>query len=267
MKYTAFDMEFYFNDGKNIKHLGTHQLASHYHNLFEIYYITDGSCTYFVDDKTYRLKTGDIVLIPGGIIHNTEYVNSVHSRMLINCSEKYIPQSVLPELLGGEYLYRNAYIASDVQRIFKKISELSHNGGEYSQEMIVSLVHLLFYTIASSPNRYIHTKGEKDYITNSIEYIKNHFDSALSLEDMADFSGVSCEHFSRSFKKETGFNFCDYLNMLRLRKAKAILSAGGDISIAEVSSKCGFNDSNYFSLRFKKMYGKSPKKFQLENRR
>jgi len=267
LKYTAFDIDFYFNDGKNIKHLGTHQLASHYHNLFEIYYITDGTCTYFVDDKTYKLKKGDIIIIPGGIIHNTEYVNSVHSRILINCSEKYVPKTVRSKLSEMEYLYRNEYIADEIRQIFKKLSDLNRDGGEFCDDMIVSITHLFFYTIASNPNRYIHTNAKRDYIAKAIEYIKENFSSTLTLDDMAEFSGVSSEHFSRTFKKETGFNFCDYLNMLRLKKAETILTKNIGISIAEISSMCGFNDSNYFSTKFKATYGISPKKFQLENKR
>ncbi len=64
------------------------------------------------------------------------------------------------------------------------------------------------------------------------------------------------------FKKETGFGFCEYLNLLRLQKAEALLKQSDNLSISLIASECGFNDSNYFSVKFKEMYGISPKKVQ-----
>ena len=43
--------------------------TSHYHQEYEIYILTDGSCRYFIDNKTYSLNCGDFVVIPPGIIH------------------------------------------------------------------------------------------------------------------------------------------------------------------------------------------------------
>lgn len=50
-------------------------------------------------------------------------------------------------------------------------------------------------------------------------------------------------------KKETGFGFSEYLNLLRLQYAETLLQQSDKLSISE---QCGFNDSNYFSVKFKK---------------
>ena len=60
------------------------------------------------------------------------------------------------------------------------------------------------------------------------------------------------------FRKETGFGFNEYLNLYRLKKAESILKSGNCPNIAQVAIQCGFNDSNYFSSCFRKMYGISP---------
>ena len=75
---------------------------------------------------------------------------------------------------------------------------------------------------------------------------------------MAKRFSVSREHFSRRFKKETGFGFCDYVNLLRMKKAETLLKQMDNISVAKVAAQCGFSDSNYFSVKFKKMYNISP---------
>ena len=66
----------------------------HYHNRYEIYYLTKGICWYFIDKKSYHLESGDIAFIPKGVIHKTNYETEFHSRLLINCSENFIPDSV-----------------------------------------------------------------------------------------------------------------------------------------------------------------------------
>jgi AraC-like DNA-binding protein len=77
---------------------------------------------------------------------------------------------------------------------------------------------------------------------------------------------ISPEHFSRIFKRETGFNFSEYLNLLRLKRAETLLRQLNTAPITQIAQSCGFNDSNYFSVQFKKLYGISPKKFQGMNR-
>ena len=62
-------------------------------------------------------------------------------------------------------------------------------------------------------------------------------------------------------KKETGFGFCKYLNSIRLQQAEKLLRESNKPNVTSISTKCGFDDSNYFSKKFKEMYGVSPKKF------
>ena len=75
---------------------------------------------------------------------------------------------------------------------------------------------------------------------------------------MAEKNAVSSEHLSRIFKKEIGVGFNEYINSLRLRQAEFMLRNEDGKSVSEVAFACGFNDSNYFSYRFKKAYGVSP---------
>ena len=77
------DEIFRFN---NSKCFGTVMHSHHYHDLFEIYYMASGKCNYFIDDKSYEVLEGDVVLIPEGVIHKTNYGGEEHGRILIECS-------------------------------------------------------------------------------------------------------------------------------------------------------------------------------------
>ena len=71
--------------------------------------------------------------------------------------------------------------------------------------------------------------------------------------------------FSRKFKKETGFGFNEYLNIYRLKKADIWLRNDPKAKISEIAINCGFNDSNYFSKVYKKVYKISPKDAKKES--
>lgn len=260
MKYTAFDTDFVFDYSKNSKRLGTHTLTKHYHNLWEIYYITEGKCKYSVDESTYNLKPGDIIIIPGGRVHSTEYVNSIHSRMLINCSDEYIPGCLMPSLTDTVTLYRNEDTADDVDYIFRKISETYIRKLPHFAETLRTYTHLLFFTVSDNPNKY--TEINNEHIQKALEYIKGNFDKNISLSDVAEVCNISCEHLSRIFVKETGSSFSRFITLLRLKKAEKLLRTRDDLTVAAISAKCGFNDSNYFSSQFKKIYKISPSQFR-----
>lgn len=87
---------------------------------------------------------------------------------------------------------------------------------------------------------------------------KNYWDCGLSVEAVAERYGLSVSYFSKLFNNYMGKTFPDYINQLRLQKAREILLADQSISIQNVAKKVGFNSSSYFSAAFRKYYGTSP---------
>ena len=121
---------------------------------------------------------------------------------------------------------------------------------------------MLFFIMARNPNTYDHRKTGNPCTVGVIRYMQQNFTGELHLSDVAQRFFISPEHLSRMLKKETGFGFSEYLNLLRLQHAENLLQQSNKLSIAEIAAQCGFNDSNYFSVKFKKQYGISPKKRQ-----
>lgn len=238
---------------------------NHFHNFFEIYLIESGECQYFIDNKVYEIVKGDIVLIPEGIIHNTKYKDNNYSRMLINCSYKYIP-SAFNLYQKNAYVYRNNAAWKEIYYIFKKVLEEYKKKEVYSDEILQNYTEILFFHILRNKNYYINNLSSNPLIEDSIKYIQENYSSDITLKNVAKHFSVSPEHLSREFKKVTSFGFCKYLTLFRLKKAQSILKSSEKTMVADVASRCGFNDSNYFSLKFKEMYGISPKQMQLSHK-
>lgn len=86
-------------------------------------------------------------------------------------------------------------------------------------------------------------------------YDNSHRD--LSLDEFADFAGLSRFHFSKKFKQFTGTSPMRYFNQIRVKLACQLLDSSTD-SIRQISQQLGFDDPYYFSRLFKKTMGISP---------
>ncbi len=95
------------------------------------------------------------------------------------------------------------------------------------------------------------------------EYIDSNIQEDLNLESVANNFNLSPYYFSRSFKESMGCNLIDYINIVRIKKAKELLKKN-EMSIKEIGYTVGYSDPNYFSKVFKKYEGYSPKEYKFK---
>lgn len=98
-------------------------------------------------------------------------------------------------------------------------------------------------------------------IQKACEYIEENIDKDISLDQLADYLGVSSFYLSKLFKEEKGDNYISYVTELRLEKAKKLLN-NDTLIIKEITSMVGYKDQNYFSKLFKQRYGLSPSEYR-----
>ncbi len=247
--------DFYFDNSKNVVGGKTRR---HYHENYELYLLCQGSCNYLVDNRYHSLRAGDLIFIPSGLIHQTNYGKDLHSRLLINCSAEYIPGDILDELMTLNCVFRNPDTVNEIIELFGLIEREYTSGAKYSDQIIKCHTHRLFYLIARHKGENIVAVSENKIVESVVEYVKKNYIHEISLSDVAKKHAVSGEHLSRIFKKETGVRFNEFVNGVRLERAEFMLRNEDGKSVSEVAFACGFNDSNYFSYRFKKAYGVSP---------
>jgi AraC-like DNA-binding protein/ligand-binding sensor protein len=92
-------------------------------------------------------------------------------------------------------------------------------------------------------------------------YIWENYTRKISLQEIADTSGLSAPYFSTIFKEEMGENLSNYLNRLRVEKATTMLAETA-LTLNEIASACGFEDQSWFSKIFKSFTGLSPGKYR-----
>lgn len=242
--------------------------GNHYHKHFEIYYLKSGRCRYFIDNKICEVSKGDIVIIPGGVIHNTTYYgNEPYERILMQITKEYINPVLNPKLqpIFKRRIYRPER-PFEIEELLREIEEEYRENSDISEEMIkCRLTELFCYLIKNKPLKISDENSEVNAIISKItSYISKNFSQDIALSKTAEKAGFSDCYFSKFFKTQTGFGFKEFLLITRLREAKKLLSAT-ELSVCEIAFACGFNDSNYFSSVFKKKEGVTPLEYRKKS--
>ena len=100
-------------------------------------------------------------------------------------------------------------------------------------------------------------------ICSAINYIKENYNSRISLDKISKVAGFSRSHFMYKFKELMGITFKDYLNHVRIIKAEEILCRN-EMTVSEIAYAVGFNSLRQFERAFKKIIGISPTEHRRE---
>lgn len=237
---------------------------NHYHNNYEIYYLTQGQCRYFIDKHSYLISAGDVAVIPPGVIHKTVYETPTHSRKLINCGAWFIPATVREKVGEFPCFTGSPATQKQIERIFAAIEREKEAPDEFFADSMRARMAQLLLLIARESRSVERRQSESPIVEKAVAEIRRQYAKTVTLEGVAAACFVSKEHLSRTFRRETGFGFSEYLNLYRLKRADMLLQERPDMRVVDVAMQCGFNDSNYFSKVYKKMFGISPKQAQKE---
>ena len=230
--------------------------TQHFHSGFELYYMKEGKCHYVIEDKYFDIISGDVILIPSGTLHGTNYGSKPCTRLLLNFPEAFIDTEILRAIKSMGYIYRNSETTAAINELFYLIEQ------EYLRNDLLSRPALKSYTegiLMIMLRRSKKVEEDRNSIVDAaVRYIQDNYTSTIRLADVAKMLSVSEEHLSRLFKKEITFGFSEYITLIRLQKAEHMLKNEPSRAVTEVAYTCGFNDSNYFSYKFKKAYGITP---------
>jgi AraC family transcriptional regulator len=143
-------------------------------------------------------------------------------------------------------------------------------GGQLAAESLANLlaVHLIRYASAPRPpSRRTDGVLPLGKLRVVVEYVEEHLDAGLTLEQMAAAAHLSAYHFARQFKAATGLPPHQYVIMRRVERAQQLLQQDGELSLAEVAAGAGFSDQSQFSHQFKRVTSVTPGQFRRSARK
>ena len=258
--------------GKRDKNYTTQ--AHHYHNWYEIFIVTNGSCEFSVYDKFYKIKEGTAMLLQPGVFHyytsisGCEYVVFEVTAGYIN---RYFSSEASEILLN---CFNSQTISLTENELFEciRFSEIAgrENTSSLSDEFlaIAAVLNILNHasdqTASTSANPQRKNAAQKlNYITN---YISNNFREIDSVAELAKKCYISKSHMCRIFKEQLGVSVSSYINNVKINTARELLISG-NMTILEIAVESGFNSTQYFHKIFKAQFGCSPNEFRSMNRK
>ncbi|NVK43655.1 MAG: AraC family transcriptional regulator [Oceanospirillaceae bacterium] len=251
----------------------------HYHKEYELHLIKTTHGKVFVGDYIGNFGPGQLILVGPNLPHNwisqMPEGQSVELRdRVVNFSETLVDAcaGVMPEMQALAPFWERARFGIEfldpvlVQQADELLADLADAGGFRRLTRFWTLLELLAsapdYRILSTSS-YIPATGKRllEKASDAIQFIFDHYDRELSLEDVAEHLDMTPSYFSRFFRKATGHRFIDFVNGLRISRACERL-AHSDEPITDICFAVGFNNIANFNRRFHAIKGMTPSEYR-----
>lgn len=232
--------------------------SNHTHNVYELIYFLDGDATHIIEDRKYKLKKGDIVLIRPLKYHFIQIDNvSRYERIVVQFDDaihNIDGLSLLPKNIDIINIENN----SSAQEILKRLKLYSEKcSDEMLFQILPHVISELFYSIHLFSDTFSKEfTSLSPLISNALQYINKNLCSISDISEVSNYLFVSESYLFRLFKKELHQSPKRYILEKRLLLSEKMLSQGEKPTA--VSEKCGFADYTTFYRNFISFFGHSP---------
>jgi len=250
---------------------------SHYHEeVYEIFYLIDGERYYFLKDRTYHIKKGDLVLIDRNEIHKSSHVKSHrHKRVLVQFKPDFINEIINTDdsidlfscFTGEQKILRLDLKEQEIiEDLFSKMyHEQTNKQKGFELFNKIKLTEMLLYinriTMAKTFYKFDHPNSLHEKTSEIVKYLNDNYAEDINLRKVSEYFYISPNYLCKIFKESTGFTLIEYLNQVRIKQAKSLLK-NSSLSISQIYEACGFETMTHFERIFKSITGYSPLKYR-----
>lgn len=240
---------------------GRHGLES-----FLFFIVLNGSGEFVYDSVKYALNTGDCVFIDCRKEYfqicgeNPWTLRWVHfnSMTMEAVYEKYIER-------GGRPVFRTECIR-EYQELLSQIYLLAGECNYLVNMELAEKLSTLLVMLAKETQRAMEAKRmvvRKLDLEQVKKYLEDHYREPISLDSLAERFYIDKYYLTKIFKTQYDATINNYLNQIRIRKAKQLLRFS-DLPIEKIGEKVGISEPNYFARVFKKIEGVSPSAYRAQ---
>ena len=233
--------------------------SAHTHNSYELLYFVNGDATHIIEDRKYKLKRGDLILIPP----------MKHHFIRIDSQADYERYNILfdaatlgedsSRLLSQDIEVINLSGNSIASGIFDKLDYYYSNLSREDFSVIIALLlKELFYNISiekkyDTPEEFSVTNP---LVSSALKIINEELYTIESVSEIAKRLFVTESYLFRIFKKELLRSPKRYINEKRLLAAQSMIRLGERPTVAY--ERCGFHDYTSFYRSYVRLFGQAP---------
>ena len=245
------------------------ETATHYHQNPEMFYVLRGNLDIKIDEKVYKMSSGDIVLINANkrhtVIGNDELLGARFE----------IDFHLLAEYMGSMQLLFWCNTVADrnhaysklrrlLDRILTRYFEKEEKSALYLNALYFETLYVLtsnFLVKADDIRLNLEDSQDRMRVRQIQNYVQANYQSQISLNDLADRLYLSNAYLSKYIKKNLGMTFMEYLNNVRLFHAVDELMYS-DKNLTHIAYDNGFPTSASFTKVFRDVYNESPSEYR-----
>ncbi len=227
---------------------------------FIVEYIAKGKGTLIYNGKTYYPKAGDLYILHRG--SECKYFpddNTTWQKYWINIDGIAVENLLISYDLYDTVLFTDIHCEELFAQMYNAAGESN------SPEAVVNNISVLFFKLVLLLYKKLHISCNT-FNANAIKRMldSNIYNDNFSLEEIAEQLHISTAQVIRTFRESYDFTPHQYLQNKKIKIAVSLL-LNTKKSIKEIAATLRFSDQYYFSKVFKRMTGKSPLEFRLEN--
>ncbi len=261
----------------------------HSHDYYQIWYVTRGECTHFIENQKHEMTAGDAFILPPNLMHRIE----IGDKSRILCCDFFLRSSFsdaadivfqkFREITNGmsflllfqkelhdakEKFSLSTRAQTRIEKLMNSMLEEYQDADllfeDVLQAQLMQLLLLFMREYAQNPGskpaddiygRY------KNIVDDSLEYIRTHYNEPLTLESVCRRAMMSKTYFCYLFKLQTHQTFVEYLLQLRIEASKQLLEST-DLSVTRIGEEVGFQSSPHFTRTFRKLTGLTPREYR-----
>ncbi|ANS42521.1 HTH-type transcriptional activator RhaR [Serratia inhibens PRI-2C] len=237
----------------------------HIHEFSEIVLVWRGNGMHVLNDRPWRVTCGDMFYIRDHDCHSYESVNDLVLDNILYCPERFQLAIGWAELLPPDNEQHQSHwrLTTRGMALARGVIQQLALESRKTDLLSIQLTEALFLQLVLILRRHRYAAGQDNRLPDGEQL--DLLMSALQSDSGARFDlATFCLHhqlaersLKQLFRQQTGMTIGHYLRQLQLCRAKYLLRCGDEL-IGEVAARCGFDDSNYFSVVFTRETGVTP---------
>lgn len=255
----------------------------HKHDAFELNFVEHSEgARRIVGDSIERLGEYDLALIGCNLEHvweqyecQSETIHEITIQMPPNLfSEAWLNRRVMEPVrqMFEASKVGIAFGMKAIMKVYDRLCELTQSEPSLrtAQTMLGVIFDLAesgdYHCLSSSSYSHAALPVTSRRIQKIKDYIDNHYQEEIRMETLSELVNLTPNALSRFFKQHTNRSVSSYINEVRIGQATLLL-AGSNMTVIEISYKCGFNTISNFNRIFRSIKRVTPSEFRNSYRK